>query len=93
MLALAWANLTHHKLRTLLSALAVGIGIMLLLVSSGLAGGSIAEVSQRMQSVDAELVILPDQDNIIFTNGAPFRRIHEEYLARQRNGAARWPTR
>ncbi|MCK4341078.1 MAG: ABC transporter permease [Phycisphaerae bacterium] len=80
MLALAWANLMHHKLRTLLSALAVGIGIMLMLVSKGLASGSIAEVNQRMQSVDAEVVILPAQDNIIFTNGAPFRGLHERYL-------------
>lgn len=83
MIALAWANLTHHKLRSLLSALAVGIGIMLMLVSKGLASGSIAEVDQRMQTVDAELVVLPAQDNIIFTNGAPFRGIHERYLARQ----------
>ena len=83
MIALAWANLTHHKLRSLLSALAVGIGIMLMLVSRGLASGSIAEVDQRMQTVDAELVVLPAQDNIIFTNGAPFRGIHERYLARQ----------
>lgn len=81
MLALAWANLTHHRLRTALSALAVGIGIMLMLVSRGLAEGSIAEVAGRMQSVDAELVVLPDQENIIFTNGAPFRRGHEEHLA------------
>ena len=83
MIALAWANLTHHKLRSLLSALAVGIGIMLMLVSKGLASGSLAEVDQRMQTVDAELVVLPAQDNIIFTNGAPFRGIHERFLARQ----------
>ncbi len=80
MLALAWANLTHHKLRTVLSALAVGIGIMLMLVSRGLASGSLAEVNERMQSVDAEIVILPAQDNIIFTNGAPFRAGHERFL-------------
>jgi ABC-type antimicrobial peptide transport system permease subunit len=82
LLTLAWANLTHHRLRAVLSALAVGIGIMLLLVSRGLARGSIAEVGQRMQSVDAELIVLPSQDNIIFTNGAPFRSVHERYLRR-----------
>lgn len=85
MFALAWANLMHHKLRSLLSALAVGIGIMLLIVSKGLAGGSLAEVNQRMQSVDAEIVVLPAQDNIIFTNGAPFRGLHERHLARQKD--------
>ncbi len=83
MLALAWANLMHRKLRALLSALAVGIGIMLMLVSRGLASGSLAEVDERMQSADAELVVLPSQDNIIFTSGAPFRAIHVRYLARQ----------
>ncbi len=80
MFALAWSNLTHHKLRAALSALAVGIGIMLLLISRGLANGSINEVNDRMQSVDAEIVILPAQDNIIFTNGAPFRGLHERFL-------------
>lgn len=83
MFALAWANLMHHKLRTGLSALAVGLGIALLLVSKGLANGSIAEVNERMQSVDAELVVLPAQENIIFTNGAPFPGVFERYLARQ----------
>lgn len=83
MLALAWANLMHNKVRTALSALAVGLGIMLLLVSKGLAGGSIAEVAERMQSVDAELVILPAQDNIIFTNGAPFPRLYRKYIEKR----------
>jgi len=86
MLGLAWANLTHHRLRALLSVLAVGVGIMLMLVSRGLASGSLAEVDRRMQSVDAELVVLPAQDNIIFTNGAPFRALHERHLARQADG-------
>lgn len=83
MLALAWANLMHNKVRTTLSALAVGLGIMLLLISNGLAGGSIAEVAERMQSVDAELVVLPAQDNIIFTNGAPFPRLYRKYIEKQ----------
>ncbi len=83
MLALAWANLMHRKLRTALSALAVGLGIALLLVSKGLANGSIAEVDARMQSVAAEIVILPAQENVIFTNGAPFPGIFERLIARQ----------
>ena len=83
MLALAWANLMHSKVRTVLSTLAVGLGIMLMLISKGLASGSIAEVAQRMQSVDAELVILPAQDNIIFTNSAPFPYIFGRFIAKQ----------
>ena len=83
MLALAWANLMHSKVRTALSALAVGLGIMLMLISKGLAGGSIAEVAERMQSVDAELVVLPAQDNIIFTNSAPFPRAVRKFIEKQ----------
>jgi len=83
MLALAWANLMHNKLRTAISALAVGLGIMLMLISKGLANGSIAEVAERMQSVDAELVVLPAQDNIIFTNSAPFPRAFRRFIEKQ----------
>jgi len=83
MLALAWANLTHHPLRTALSVLAVGLGIALLLVSKGLANGSIAEVNQRIQSVDAEIVVLPAQENVIFTNGAPFPQSFANLITRQ----------
>ena len=83
MLPLAWANLMHSKVRTVLSALAVGLGITLMLVSKGLATGSISEVADRMQSVDAELVVLPAQDNIIFTNGAPFPEAYQHFLEKQ----------
>jgi ABC-type lipoprotein release transport system permease subunit len=83
MLALAWANLMHSKVRTVLSALAVGLGIMLMMISKGLASGSIAEVAERMQSVDAELVVLPAQDNIIFTNSAPFPRAVRRFIEQQ----------
>lgn len=83
MLALAWANLMHGKTRTIISVLAVGLGIMLMLISKGLANGSIAEVAERMQSVDAELVILPAQDNIIFTSSAPFPHSLQCFIEKQ----------
>ena len=81
LLSLAWANLTHNPVRTLLSALAVGVGIALMLVSKGLASGSIDEVAARMESVDAELVVLPAQDNIIFTSGASLGRSVRRLIA------------
>ena len=87
MLALAWANLLHGKTRAAISVLAVGLGIMLMLISKGLANGSIAEVAERMQSVDAELVILPAQDNIIFTNSAPFPLGLQRFIEKQADDA------
>ena len=57
MLILAISNLMHRKVRSVLSMSAVAIAITLLLVLVGLSHGTLNEVSQRMQSVDAEIVI------------------------------------
>jgi putative ABC transport system permease protein len=55
-----------------LSILAVSIGIAMMIVMLALSHGTLNEVAQRMESVDADLIILPRQDNVIFTAGAPF---------------------
>jgi len=57
MLQLAWANLTHRKVRSALSVLAVAIAITLLLVLLGLSNGTLNEVSRRIESVDAEIIV------------------------------------
>ena len=57
MLLLAWANLTHCKVRSFLSILAVAIAITLLLILVGLSRGTLNEVSGRMKSVQAEIVV------------------------------------
>ncbi len=53
------ANLMHHKLRSLLSALGIGIGICMLVTLSGLSRGSLYEVANRWESVDADLFAYP----------------------------------
>ena len=53
------ANLLHHKLRSLLSALGIGIGVCMLITLSGLARGSLYEVAERWESVDADLIVFP----------------------------------
>lgn len=72
MASLAVANLVHRKLRSALSILAVGLGVAMLIVMLGLSHGTLDEVADRIQSVDAELVVLPQHENIIFTGGAAF---------------------
>ena len=72
MVALALAHVLHRKLRTALSVLAVGIGIAMLVVMLGLSHGMLNEVSDRIESVDAELLVLPENENVIFTAGAAF---------------------
>lgn len=72
MASLALAHLRHCKLRTALSVLAVGIGIAMLIVMLGLSHGMLNEVADRVQSVQAELIVLPENENVIFTAGAAF---------------------
>lgn len=53
------ANLMHYKLRSFLSALGIGIGICMLVTLSGLSRGSLYEVADRWESVDADLFAYP----------------------------------
>ena len=53
------ANILHHKMRSVLSAFGIGIGICMLVTLSGLARGSLFEIADRWESVDADLIIYP----------------------------------
>ena len=59
---MAWlplANILHHKLRSVLSAMGIAIGICMLITLSGLARGSLHEVADRWEAVDADLIVFP----------------------------------
>ena len=59
---MAWlplANILHHKLRSALSALGIGIGICMLIALAGLARGSLGEIADRWESVEADLIVFP----------------------------------
>jgi len=49
----------HHKLASVLNALGIGMGVCMLLALSGLARGTLFEVSDRAESIDAELMVFP----------------------------------
>lgn len=70
--SLALANLAHRRLRSALSVFAVSIGVAMLIVMLGLSHGTLDEVARRVESVDAELIVLPQHENVIFTGGAAF---------------------
>ncbi len=72
MLGLPLANILHNKLRSVVCACAVGVGIAMLVVQLSLSHGMLQEVADRMQSVDAELIVLPKHANVIFQGGAIF---------------------
>ena len=46
------ANIMHHKLRSALSALGIGIGICMLVTLSGLARGSVYEIAERWEATE-----------------------------------------
>ncbi len=54
------ANLMHHKLRSALSAFGIGLGICMLVTLSGLSRGSLYEVADRWDAVDADLFAYPE---------------------------------
>ena len=80
MYGLPLANILHHKLRSAVCACAVGVGIAMLVVQLSLSHGMLAEVAGRMQSVDAELIVLPKHANVIFQGGAIFSDGYVEHL-------------
>ena len=53
------ANILHHPLRSLLSAMGIGIGICMLVTLTGLSRGSLHEIADRWESVDADLIVFP----------------------------------
>ena len=53
------ANILHHPLRSLLSAMGIGIGICMLVTLTGLSRGSLYEIADRWESVDADLIVFP----------------------------------
>ncbi|MFA6133252.1 MAG: ABC transporter permease [Phycisphaerae bacterium] len=53
------ANILHYKLRSALSAFGIGIGICMLVTLSGLSRGTLGEIADRWEAVDADLIVFP----------------------------------
>ena len=72
MTCLPLANILHHKLRSAFSALGIGLGICMLVVLSGLSRGSLSEIADRWESVDADLIVYPRglSDDVVTSSGA-----------------------
>lgn len=65
------ANILHHKLRSSLSALGIGIAVCMLVTLTGLTRGSLQEIAQRWESVDAHVIVYPDvwDDDLVTISG------------------------
>ncbi|MCE5277461.1 MAG: ABC transporter permease [Planctomycetaceae bacterium] len=72
MIYLPLANILHHSLRSVLSALGIGVGVCMLIALAGLASGTVGEVADRWESVDADLIVFPRGwgDNAVNKSGS-----------------------
>ena len=59
MFRLPLANILHHKLSSVLSAMGVAIGICMLVTLTGLSRGTLQEIAQRWEAVDADVIVFP----------------------------------
>jgi len=59
MRALPLANILQHKLRSLLTAAGIAVSVCMLITLSSLARGSLFEIADRWESIDADLMLLP----------------------------------
>jgi putative ABC transport system permease protein len=57
--SLVFSNMLHRPARTVVSVLGIGIGILLIIFTVGLANGSLRERAQREANVGAEIMFRP----------------------------------
>ena len=90
MVPLPLANILHHKVPSALSALGVAIGVCMLVTLSGLARGSLGEVADRWEAVDADLIVYPAQwsDNITTISGGGLSEKDAEAVRNLAGGSA-----
>ncbi len=67
------ANLKHRWIRTILSSLAVGVQVTMILTIVGLSYGMLDDYAERSRGVGADILIRPPNSSIIGMSGAPIQ--------------------
>ena len=69
---LVWRNALHRPLRTLVSVVAVGVEVSLVLLIVGLTHGMLNEVAKRIEGVGADIMVQPPSSSVFLAfSGAP----------------------
>src|SRR6202011_1386023 len=66
LLQMFWGNITARPLRSLLSVIAIGIQVILVLMIVGLTSGVISEWGKRVEGVGADILVQPPNSSIFF---------------------------
>jgi putative ABC transport system permease protein len=77
-----WKNILHRPVRTLISVIAVGVEVMLVILVVGLTSGLIQETAKRIEGVGADLMLQPPSASVFMAfSGAPMPIKIRERLA------------
>ena len=69
---LVYRNTLHRPLRTLVSVIAVGVEVTLVLVVVGLTSGLVTEVAKRIEGIGADILVQPPSSSVFLAfSGAP----------------------
>ena len=68
---LVFENLKHRPVRTLLSTLAIGLGVTMILTLVGLSNGMLDDQKRRARATGADIIILPPGSSAINARSAP----------------------
>ncbi len=66
---LVFENLKHRPVRTLLSAIAIGVQVTMILTLVGVSDGMLGDIAQRTRGTGADIVIQPPNSTIIGFSG------------------------
>ena len=80
---IVFENLRNRRTRTLLSALAVGLGVAMMLSIVGLADGMLNAQREREAGIGADLMILPPGMSVIGMSSAPMPEKIEDFVRSQ----------
>ena len=70
---LVFENLKHRPVRTLLSAILIGVGVTMILSLVGVSRGVTSDMSERSRGTGAEIVVFPPGSSVFNMSGANMR--------------------
>jgi putative ABC transport system permease protein len=68
---LVFENLKHRPVRTLLSAILIGVQVVMILTLVGVSDGLLGDIANRSRGTGADIVIRPPGSSVLAFSGAP----------------------
>lgn len=80
---IVFENLRNRRARTVLSALAIGLSVTMMLAIKGLAEGMLDDQRDRARGVGADLIVLPEGMSVLAMSSAPMSEKLVEFVESQ----------